>query len=299
MRALRAELRRYAAADANVLITGGTGVGKDLVARTLHALSSRKHHPFVVVDCPGLPATLIESELFGHERGAFTDATVARPGRFELAGQGVVYLDRVDELPLDAQGKLLRLVEQKQVERLGSNLSVPVRARVVASASDDIERAVADGRFRTDLYHRLRVLPLRVPSLIERTGDLPVLIRRVMADIAAASGRTVPTLAPDALAALTAYGWPGNVRELGHVLERAVLNADGPVLSAADLPPSIVSPEYVASGASRERPTLDVLERRYVAFVLKETRGNQSRAAAILGISRKALWEKRKRYGME
>jgi DNA-binding NtrC family response regulator len=299
MRALVAELRRYAAADANVLITGGTGVGKDLVARTLHALSSRKRHPFVVVDCPGLPPTLIESELFGHERGAFTDATVARPGRFELAGQGVVYLDRVDELPLDAQGKLLRLVEQKQVERLGSNLSVPVGARVVASASEDIERAVADGRFRTDLYHRLRVLPLRVPSLTERRGDLPVLIRRVMADIAGASGRKVPRLAPDALEALAGYGWPGNVRELGHVLERAVLNTDGPVLSAADLPSSIVSPEHVASGTSRERPTLDVLERQYVAFVLKETRGNQSRAAAILGISRKALWEKRKRYGMD
>ena len=243
MRAMLAELTRYAASDANVLITGGTGVGKDLVARTLHALSSRKRHPFVVVDCPGLPATLIESELFGHERGAFTDATVARPGRFELAGQGVVYLDRVDELPLDAQGKLLRLVEQKQVERLGSNLSVPMRARVVASASEDIQQAVAEGRFRTDLYHRLRVLPLRVPSLTERTGDLPVLIRRVMKDIAEASGRKVPALAPDALAALAGYNWPGNVRELGHVLERAVLNTDGPVLSAADLPSSIVSPE--------------------------------------------------------
>lgn len=299
MRALMAELTRYAAADANVLITGGTGAGKDLVARTLHALSSRRRHPFVVVDCPGLAATLIESELFGHERGAFTDATVARPGRFELAGQGVVYLDRVDELPLDAQGKLLRLVEQKQVERLGSNLSVPVRARVMASASDDLERAVADGRFRTDLFHRLRVLPLRVPSLAERKGDLPALIRRLMSDIAEASGRSVPALAPDALAALAGYGWPGNVRELAHVLERAVLNADGAVLTAADLPSSIVSPEIVATGASAERPTLDALERRYVAFVLKETRGNQSRAAEILGISRKALWEKRKRYGME
>jgi two-component system response regulator HydG len=299
MRAMLAELSRYAAADANVLITGATGVGKDLVARTLHALSSRNRHPFVVVDCPGLPATLIESELFGHERGAFTDATVARPGRFELAGQGVVYLDRVDELSLDAQGKLLRLVEQKQVERLGSNLSVPVRARVVASASEHIQQAVADGRFRTDLYHRLRVLPLRVPTLTERSGDLPILIRRVMKDIAEASGRTIPVLAPDALAALAGYGWPGNVRELGHVLERVVLNTDGPVVSAQDLPSSIVSPEIVASGASTERPTLDALERRYIAFVLKETRGNQSRAAAILGISRKALWEKRKRYGMD
>ena len=159
-----------------------------------------------------------------------------------------MYLDRVDELPLDAQGKLLRLVEQKQVERLGSNLSVPVRARVVASASEDIEQAVADGRFRTDLYHRLRVLPLRVPSLTERAGDLPVLIRRVMADIAEASGRKVPALAPDALAALAGYSWPGNVRELGHVLERAVLNTDGPVLTATDLPSSIVSPELWPPG---------------------------------------------------
>ncbi len=299
MRALLAELTRYAAADANVLITGATGAGKDLVARTLHGLSARKRHPFVVVDCPGLASTLIESELFGHERGAFTDATVARPGRFELAGQGTVYLDRVDELPLDAQGKLLRLVEQKQVERLGSNLSVPMRARVLASASDDIRQAVAEGRFRTDLYHRLRVLPLRVPSLMERKGDLPALVRRVMKDIAEASGRKVPRLAPDALAALAGYTWPGNVRELGHVLERAVLNTDGPVLTAADLPSSIVSPEAVAAGATSERPTLDALERRYVAFVLKEMRGNQSRAAEVLGISRKALWEKRKRYGME
>ena len=158
---------------------------------------------------------------------------------------------------------------------------------------------MADGRFRTDLYHRLRVLPLRVPSLAERTGDLPVLIRRVMEDIAEASGRKVPALAPDALAALAGYAWPGNVRELGHVLERAVLNTDGPVLIGTR--PSVLDrlAGEVASGASTERPTLDALERRYVAFVLKETRGNQSRAAAILGISRKALWEKRKRYGME
>lgn len=298
MRALLAELTRYAAADANVLITGPTGAGKDLVARTLHGLSARKRHPFVVVDCPGMASTLIESELFGHERGAFTDATVARPGRFELAGQGTVYLDRVDELPLDAQGKLLRLVEQKQLERLGSNLSLPMRARVVASASGDIRQAVADGRFRTDLYHRLRVLPLRVPSLIERKGDLPALVRRLMNDIAETSGRKGPRLAPGALAALARYSWPGNVRELSHVLERAVLNADGPVITAADLPAEIVSPEAVAAGATDERPTLDALERRYIAFVLKETRGNQSRAAEVLGISRKALWEKRKRYGM-
>ena len=298
MRALVAEIRRYAGADANVLITGGTGSGKDLVARTLHALSARRRHPFVVVDCPGLAATLIESELFGHERGAFTDATVSRAGRFELAGQGVVYLDRVDELPLESQAKLLRLVEQKQVERLGSNVSMPVRARVIASASDRIVQAVREGRFRTDLYHRLRVLPLRVPSLSERAGDLPVLARQILADRAAAAGRPA-TLTRDALAALSAYNWPGNVRELAHVLERVLLTTDARSIGAADLPDTLLSPEAIVEGAVEGRPTLDELERRYIAVVLKETRGNQSRAAEILGISRKALWEKRKRYGMK
>jgi two-component system response regulator AtoC len=299
MRALAAQVTRYAHVDANVLITGGTGTGKDLIARTLHARSSRRQDPFVVVDCPSLPGSLIEAELFGHERGAFTDATVARPGRFELAGMGVVYLDRVDELPLEAQGKLLRLVEQKQVERLGSNLSVPVRARVIASASEDIEQSVRDGRFRTDLYHRLRVLPLHVPPLASRRADLPPLARRILEDVARRSGRTRLTLASEALAALVEYDWPGNVRELAHVLERAALATDETIIRAADLPPFLVTPERVASGETSERPTLDALERRYIAFVLSETRGNQSRAAAILGISRKALWEKRKRYGME
>jgi two-component system, NtrC family, response regulator HydG len=241
---------------------------------------------------------LIESELFGHERGAFTDATVARPGRFELAGQGIVYLDRVDELPLDAQAKLLRLVEQKQVERLGSNLSVPLRARVVASASDDIAAAVRDGRFRTDLYHRLRVLPLRVPPLRDRAGDLPLLIRQILADAAAARGRRPPTVSRDAVAALSSYTWPGNVRELAHVLERVLVATDAAAITAADLPDAVLSPEQIVEGDSRARPTLDELERRYITVVLKETRNNQSRAAAILGISRKALWEKRKRYGM-
>lgn len=299
MRALTAELTRYARADANVLITGPTGSGKDLIARTLHALSARRDAPFVVVDCPGLAPSLLEAELFGHERGAFTDATIARPGRFELAGQGVVYLDRVDELPLDAQGKLLRLVEQKQVERLGSNAPIPVRARVVASAGEDIVQAVADGRFRADLFHRLRVLPLHVPPLAERQADLSALTRLKLATAAAAAGRRAPSVAPDAVAALRAYSWPGNVRELSHVLERAVLDCDGPVLTSRDLPASVVSPERLVDGSSAGRPTLDELERRYIDVILRETRGNQSRAAAILGISRKALWEKRRRYGME
>jgi two-component system response regulator HydG len=300
MRAVVAALRRYARVDANVLITGETGTGKDLAARTLHQLGRRRGHPFIVIDCPGLAASLLEAELFGHERGAFTDATTARPSRFELAGEGTVYLDRVDELSLDAQAKLLRLVEQKQVERLGSTVAVPIRARVVASAADGIEAAVRDGRFRMDLYHRLRVLPIRIPPLRQRRGDVPVLARRLMTELTNAAGqRGALAISRDAMAILTAYDWPGNVRELRHVLERAVTASDANVIEAGDLADVAPSPERLAAGQTSERPTLDDLERRYVAFVLQETKGNQSRAASVLGISRKALWEKRKRYGLE
>jgi DNA-binding NtrC family response regulator len=296
MRALVSALQRYARADANILITGETGVGKDLVARTLHELGPRRRDPFVVVDCPAMQPALIEAELFGQELGAFTDATVARPGRFELAGEGTLYLDRVDELPVEAQGKLLRLVEQKQVGRLGSSVSVPVRARIIASASSDMDRAVREGRFRMDLFHRLRVLPLHVPSLRERTGDLPPLVRRLLADAAADAGRKAPAVSAPAMRALAAYEWPGNVRELRHVLERLMMAGATKTIEVNDLPAEVVSPERTAQGGGGTRPTLDELERQYVEFILRETRGNQSRAATVLGISRKSLWEKRKRY---
>ncbi len=225
MRAVLAALRRYARADANVLVTGETGTGKDLAARTLHHLGSRRRHPFIVVDCPGLTVSLLEAELFGHERGAFTDAATARPSRFELAGEGTVYLDRVDELSLEAQAKLLRLVEQKQVERVGSTVALPIRARIVASAADGIEASVKEGRFRMDLYHRLRVLPIRIPPLRQRAGDVPVLARRLLTELATA-GRP-PALSRAAMALLGEHDWPGNVRELRHVLERAMMASSG------------------------------------------------------------------------
>jgi DNA-binding NtrC family response regulator len=169
---------------------------------------------------------------------------------------------------------------------------------VVASASDDIATAVREGRFRTDLYHRLRVLPLRVPPLSERPGDLPILVRQLVADAAAARGRRPPTVSRGALAALAAYSWPGNVRELAHVIERVLVATDAPTIVPADLPEAVWSPAGIVEGEVKGRPTLDELERQYIAVVLKETRNNQSRAAAILGISRKALWEKRRRYGI-
>jgi len=299
MRVVVATLRRYARADANVLITGETGSGKDLAARTLHHFGPRRAHPFVVIDCPGLAASLLEAELFGHERGAFTDATAARPSRFELAAEGTVYLDRVDELSIDAQAKLLRIVEQKEVERVGSTMAVPIRARVVASAADGIEAAVKEGRFRMDLYHRLRVLPIRIPPLRQRTGDVPVLARRLVTELAERTRRQPPAFSRQALEILARHDWPGNVRELRHVLERTMMASDATVIDADDLADVVSSPEHLVGGDAAERPTLDELQRRYVEFVLRETKGNQSRAASLLGISRKALWEMRKRYGIK
>ncbi len=241
MRAVLAQVARYAAADANVLISGETGVGKDALARALHLAGPRRTEPFVKVDCPSLAGTLIEAELFGHERGAFTDATSARPGRFEIAGAGTVYLDKVTELPLEVQGKLLRVVEDKQVERVGGVAPIAVRARIVASADDRIEEAVAQGLFRDDLYHRLRVLPLRIPPLRERVPDIVPLARAFLAEARRRLGLGPVALAPEAAAALTAYPWPGNVRQLRHVIERAVLllGAGTRRLEAADLPPEV------------------------------------------------------------
>jgi two-component system response regulator AtoC len=291
-----ADVRRMADSDANVLITGETGVGKNLVARLLHDLSVRRSQPFVEVDCPSLATMLVESELFGHQRGAFTDATAARVGRFEAAGEGTIYLDRVAELSLELQGKLLRLVDEKRGERLGGNESFDVRARIVASAGSDLLDAVSDGRFRDDLYHRLRVLPLHVPPLRERPTDiLPLAQEFLKRHGRGPSGRAF-RLTERAARSLRSYSWPGNVRELEHSLERAIVAASGSTIDVSDLPPEILLGDQRAGEPGRM--TLAEIQRRHIDATLREAGGNQTRAAAMLGISRKALWEHRKRHGL-
>ena len=302
MRELVEQVRRFALADANVLITGETGAGKDAIAFALHALGPRRTHAFVKIDCPALPRNLVESELFGHERGAFTDATTARPGRFEIAGRGTVYLDAVGELPLDAQAKLLRLVEDKRVERLGGTTTYAVQARILASADAMMETAVRDGAFREDLYHRLRVLPLRIPPLRERREDIVPLAREFVRDAALRHGRGTVRLTSEAASVLERYEWPGNVRELKHVVERAVLSLERGEedLGAPQLPGDLF--EDTASLYRADTigsPTLEEVERRYIELVLRQVKNNQSEAARVLGISRKALWEKRRRYGLK
>jgi DNA-binding NtrC family response regulator len=299
MRALLRQIRRYAAVDATVLITGETGVGKDALAHLLHTSGPRRREPFVTVDCQGLPENLVEAEIFGHERGAFTDATTARAGRFELAGRGTIYLDAVTGLHPAAQGALLRVVEERRVTRLGGTAAIDVGARIIASAHDDVEGAVRNGSFRAELFHRLRVLPVHVPPLRERTEEILPLAARFTAAASSRLGRDAPSMAPDAADALLRYHWPGNVRELQHVIERVLLAGVGGTITASALPLEILEgDEAYLAPAARARPTLEEVERRYIEITLQFAKGNQTRAAAILGISRKALWEKRKRYGL-
>ena len=301
MRALVRQARRYAAVDATVLVTGETGVGKDALARFIHASGARRREPFVTIDCPALTETLVEAELFGHERGAFTDATAARPGRFEMAGRGTIYLDAVTGLSPSAQGALLRVVEERRVTRLGGTVATDVRGRLIASADAGIEDAVRDGSFRAELFHRLHVLPMHIPPLRERTDEILALARVFLQAIASDLQHPAPDLAPDAEDALLRYRWPGNVRELRHVLERVLVGGVGVdgVITAADLPLELLERDeaYLAPAAAA-RPTLEDVERRYIELTLHFAKGNQTKAAAILGISRKALWEKRKRYGL-
>ena len=296
------QVRRFAQADATVLITGETGVGKDALALALHTAGPRKLHPFIKIDCPSLPRNLVESELFGHERGAFTDASVARAGRFEQAGRGTVYLDSVADLPIDSQAKLLRLVEEKRAERLGGSISYPLQARVVASADATLESAVRDGAFREDLYHRLRVLPLRVPPLRERREDVIPLAKQFLREARLRHKRRALTFSPGAESALQRHRWPGNVRELHHTIERAVLSLDPgrDVLAAEDMPLELFeSVDHLYGSDESGPPTLEQIERRYIELVLRRVKDNQGEAAQILGISRKALWEKRRRYGLK
>ena len=299
-RTLLALIDRVARTNIELLITGETGVGKDRLARFLHAAGPRRREPFVTVDCPALPENLIESELFGHERGAFTDATMARPGRFELAGRGTLYLDAVTQLAPSGQGALLRVVEERRVTRLGGTAASDVRARIIASAAANVEDAMREGTLRADLFHRLSVLPLHVPALRERPEDILPLARAFVADAAAGLKRPPPPIAPDAEDALLRYRWPGNVRELQHVLERALLADGGATLTATMLPSELLEADesYLAPIAGR-RPTLEDVERRYITLTLQHVKGSQTRAASILGVSRKALWEKRKRFGLE
>lgn len=293
-------VKRLAPAPSNVLLSGESGTGKDLVAHALHFWGPRAELPLVKVDLPSIPDTLIESELFGFERGAFTGATATKAGKLESASGGTLFLDHIGELSSVLQAKLLRVVEDRRFERLGGTRAIPLDARIIASASFDLEQAVERELFRRDLFHRLGVFWIRLPPLRERRRDIAPLLTFFLERDAERLGRRPRRFSEAALEALASYSWPGNVRELKGVVEHALLLSRSDVIERSDLPAAVLeSPAVAFRGGSSGRPTLAEIEKLYIERTLKEVGGNQTRAAEILGISRKSLWERRRRYDLE
>ncbi len=286
---------RVSATDTNVLITGESGAGKDLLATFIHSKSRRALQPFVKIDCATLPADLLEAELFGYERGAFTGAVEARAGRFEAAQKGTIVLDEIAHLSTDAQAKLLRVIERREFERLGGRKMIKLDARLLALTNVDLDAAVKAGRFREDLFYRLNVINIRVPPLRERKQDLPALIQHFVKQYAAKHARKVDRVSPPALALLKAYDYPGNARELANAIERAIIVVTGRVIDEHDLPAGL-SAAVTAQRQKEQPPSLAEMEATYIAEVLAATRGNKTECARILGISRKNLYEKIARY---
>ena len=286
---------RVSATDANVLITGESGAGKDLLAAFVHSKSKRAAQPFVKIDCATLPGELLEAELFGYERGAFTGAVEARAGRFEAAQKGTIVLDEIAHLSIDAQAKLLRVIERREFERLGGRQTIKLDARLLALTNVDLDAAVKAGRFRDDLFYRLNVISIRVPPLRERKQDVAALIQFFVKQYAAKHARKVDRVSQPALALLKAYDYPGNARELANVIERAVIVATGRIIEEHDLPAGL-SAAVVAQRQREQPPSLAEMEASYIAEVLAATRGNKTECARILGISRKNLYEKIARY---
>ena len=289
-------LARVAPTPATALITGESGTGKELVARSLHLLSPRREQPFVKINCAAIPEGLLESELFGYEKGAFTGAAARKPGRFELADGGTLFLDEIGEIPLAAQPKLLRAVQDGSFYRVGGTRTITVDVRLVVATNRDLKREVKEGRFREDLFYRLNVVPIQLPPLRERREDIPMLAHSFLERFARGLKRPVKDIEPDAIEALVAHAWPGNIRELENVIERCVLFSEQATISLQDLPPELLveRADSTSSGKApplRERVRSETrrIERAVIVEALQMTNGNITRAARHLGISRRGL----------
>jgi DNA-binding NtrC family response regulator len=296
MQAVYKLVEKVSRSQSPVLILGETGTGKELIARAIHFHGLRKNGPFVPVDCSGLVPTLVESELFGHVKGAFTGAVQARRGLIEAASGGTIFLDEVGELPMEMQAKLLRVLQEREMRPVGGTATMPVDIRVVAATNRDLQREVEQGRFRQDLFYRLNVVRIRVPPLRERKSDIPAIVSHFLERASRDDGPT-PVFSEDAMARLVAYDWPGNVRELENAVSRAVELNSGPVLHVADLPTNLQSPTPARLPLDDEQITLAELERRAIFRALQKTHGDKMAAARLLGIGKTTLYRKLKEYG--
>jgi transcriptional regulator with GAF, ATPase, and Fis domain len=286
-----------AATDVTVLILGETGTGKEVIARTIHQLSARNQRTLVKLNCAAIPAGLLESELFGHERGAFTGAVDRKIGRLELAHEGTLFLDEIGDLPLELQPKILRALQEREFERLGSSRTIPVNVRLVAATNRDLTKMVADKEFRSDLYYRLKVFPITLPPLRERREDIPLLVNYFVDKHSRRLDRKIETIPSETMRVLTRWDWPGNIRELENFIERAVILTKGPILRAS-LSELKLPEETIAAQDS----TLEATEREHILRVLRESKGKiagPQGAAARLGLKRTTLNSKLKKLGIE
>ena len=299
MEGVMSKVVRAAESRATVLITGESGTGKELVARAVHELSDRKDRHFVAVNCSSVPDNLIESELFGHEKGAFTGADRLRIGRFEQADGGTLFLDEISEVPQSVQVKLLRVLQERAFERVGGNENIRVDVRIVAATNRDLEEEVKQGRFRQDLYYRVNVVGIEIPPLRMRKGDIPILVEHFIRLYANEHGKTIRSITPETLDRLVKYPFPGNVRELGNVIEQAVVLTRGDIITARDLPMRISSLEGEPSDGLSLEEQVERLEKTHLFRAIKEAGGNKSAAARILGISERKIRYMLKKYGSE
>jgi DNA-binding NtrC family response regulator len=301
MREVFSTIERVAPTRATVLLCGESGVGKDMIARAIHHHSPRRDKPFVKINCTAIPENLMESELFGYEKGAFTGANLTKPGKFEQADTGTVFLDEIGDVPGSVQVKLLRILQEREFERLGSNKTRHIDVRVLAATNVDLRAALEQGTFREDLYYRLNVLPINVPSLRERKEDIPYLAEHFVKKLAKDLGSAVESISSGAIERLLEYSWPGNVRELENVIERSMVLASGRMLEAADIRLD-TSPRRTASSSDTFLPdgvTLDEHEQSLIREALKRANGNKSQAARLLGLTRNALRYRLSQMGLD
>jgi two-component system nitrogen regulation response regulator NtrX len=302
MNKLRDHVSLAAPTNGRVLILGESGTGKELVARTIHLSSRWKNGAFVEVNCAAIPEELIESELFGHVRGAFTGAVADKPGRFEQANGGTIFLDEIADMSLKTQAKVLRVLQEQVMERVGGTQRIKADVRVVAATNKDLVAEIRAGRFREDLYFRLNVIPIFVPALRERQHDIPLLAEHFMALLAAEYGRRPKRLAPEAAARLQQYGWPGNVRELRNVIERVIIMVGGDTITAQDL--GFLGRDGVPDAPAPQGPVVplsearDQFEKDYILQTLATQQGNMSRTAEVLGVERSNLYKKLRAFGI-
>jgi transcriptional regulator with PAS, ATPase and Fis domain len=301
MREIFATIERVAPTRATVLLCGESGVGKDMIARAIHHHSPRDNKPFVKINCTALPENLMESELFGYEKGAFTGANTAKPGKFEQADTGTVFLDEIGDVPTSVQVKLLRILQEREFERLGSNKVKHIDVRVLAATNVDLRAALEQGTFREDLYYRLNVLPINIPPLRDRKEDIPYLAGYFVKKLGKDLGSPVQSISDAAMERLTGYHWPGNVRELENVLERSMVLANGAVLEAGDvkLDTAPAARLTVADNFLPEGTTLDQYEQTIIKEALRRANGNKSQAARMLGLTRNALRYRLSQMGLE